>query len=74
MNRPIVTFIGFFLLIAGMLNLALLLVGVKLAPFEFLDYAGRGIGFLLKLLMIIIGIVLIVVSRSSFDGGTIPEQ
>ena len=74
MNRPIITFIGFFLLIAGMLNLTLVLVGVKLAPFVFLDYAGRGIGFLIKLLMVIIGIVLIVVSRSSFDGGTIPEQ
>jgi len=74
MNKPIVTFIGFFLLIAGMLNLTLLLVGVQLAPFVFLDYAGKGIGFLIKLLMIIIGIVLIIVSRSSFDGGTIPEQ
>jgi len=73
MNKPIITFIGFFLLIAGMLNVTLLLVGVKLAPFVFLDFAGRGIGFLIKLLMIIIGIVLIVVSRSSFDGGTMPE-
>ena len=74
MNKPIVTFIGFFLLISGMLNLTLVLVGVQLAPFVFLDFAGRGIGFLMKLLMIIIGIVLIIVSRSSFDGGTIPEQ
>jgi len=74
MNKPIVTFIGFFLLIAGMLNLTLLLVGVQLAPFVFLDSAGKGIGFLIKLLMIIIGIVLIIISRSSFDGGTIPEQ
>lgn len=74
MNKPIVTFIGFFLLISGMLNLTLVLIGVQLAPFVFLDFAGRGIGFLMKLLMIIIGIVLIIVSRSSFDGGTIPEQ
>ena len=74
MNKPIITFIGFFLLISGMLNLTLVLIGVQLAPFVFLDFAGRGIGFLMKLLMIIIGIVLIIVSRSSFDGGTIPEQ
>lgn len=74
MNKPIVTFIGFLLLITGMLNLTLLLVGVKLAPFVFLDFAGRGIGFLIKLLMIIIGIMIIVVSRSTFDGGTMPEQ
>lgn len=74
MNKPIVTLIGFLLLIMGMLNLTLVLVGVQLAPFVFLDFAGRGIGFLIKLLMVIFGIVIIVVSRSTFDGGTMPEQ
>ena len=74
MNKPIVTFIGFLLLILGMLNLTLVLVGVQLAPFVFLDFFGRGIGFLIKILMIIFGIAIIVVSRSAFDGGTMPEQ
>ena len=74
MNKPIVTLIGFLLLILGMANLTLVLVGVQLAPFVFLDAAGRGIGFLIKLLMVIFGIVIIVVSRSTFDGGTMPEQ
>lgn len=73
MNKPIITFFGFFLFIAGMLNLTVSLVGAKLYPFQFLDAAGNGLGFLFKILMVIAGIVIIVLSRSKFDGGTMPE-
>lgn len=74
MNKPIITLIGFLLFIFGMLNLVVALVGVKLAPFVFLDAGGNGLGLLIKLLMVIIGVVLIAISRSNFDGGTLPEE
>ncbi|MEM8909125.1 MAG: hypothetical protein AAGD05_14865, partial [Bacteroidota bacterium] len=64
------TVLGFFLFMLGMLSLVLSLVGVKLALLTFIDAAGRGLGFLIRLLMVLIGVVMIVVSRSEFDGGT----
>lgn len=74
MNKSIVTLIGFLLLIFGVLNLAVMFIGVKFAPFLFLDMAGEGIGFLIRLLMVLVGIVMIVLSRTEFDGGTLPEE
>ncbi|MEM9820453.1 MAG: hypothetical protein AAF985_05255 [Bacteroidota bacterium] len=73
MNKSWVTLLGFALFILGMVSIVLSLVGVKLAILVFIDAFGRGIGFAIRLLMVIIGVVLIVVSRTEFDGGTMPD-
>lgn len=73
MNKSWVTLLGFLLFLLGMVSIALSLVGVKLALLVFIDAFGRGIGFAIRLLMVIVGIMLIVISRSEFDGGTMPD-
>jgi hypothetical protein len=73
MNKSWVTLLGFVLFLLGLVSIALSLVGVKLAILVFIDAFGRGIGFAIRLLMLIIGVMLIVISRSEFDGGTMPD-
>ncbi|MFK7950729.1 MAG: hypothetical protein AB8G11_24295 [Saprospiraceae bacterium] len=64
MNKATYSIIGFALFICGMLALVLQLVGVQLIFLTWLDNWGGGIGLSLRLLMIIIGIVIIVMTRS----------
>jgi hypothetical protein len=59
MKRAIILSLGFFLFISGFLSLILMMTGLKLSFLGFLDFFGRGFGFLLRLLMIIGGIVMI---------------
>ncbi len=67
MKKTTFAVIGFLLLIIGMLSLVLTLVGVKLSFLTFIDMPGAGFGFLVRLLMVVGGIVIIVLSLSKFD-------
>lgn len=64
MNKAISSLIGFGLLIFGMLALVLQFVGVQLMFLTWLDFWGGGLGFLFRILMIVIGLIIIVVTRS----------
>lgn len=64
MNKATSSIIGFTLFMLGMLALVLQLVGVQLIFLTWLDNWGGGIGFLLRLIMIIVGLVIIIVTRS----------
>lgn len=64
MNKAIYSLIGFTFFIVGMLALVLQLVGVQLAFLTWMDNWGGGVGLGLRILMIIVGIVLVVVTRS----------
>lgn len=64
MNKGISSLIGFGFLICGMLALVLQFVGVQLAFLTWLDAWGGGLGFFLRILMIVTGLVIIVVTRS----------
>lgn len=68
MNKGILSLIGFSLFIVGMLSLVLSLVSVQLSFLTFLESFGRGFGLLFKLMMIVLGAVLVVVTRSDFEG------
>ena len=68
MNKGIFSLIGFTLFLVGMLSLVLSLVSVKLSFLVWIDSFGGGIGLLLKLIMIVVGIVIIVITRSDFEG------
>lgn len=59
MKRAVILSLGFFLFMAGFLSLILMMTGLQLSFLAFLDYFGRGFGFLLRLLMIIVGIVMV---------------
>lgn len=65
MNKTIQTTIGFLLLLFGALSIVLSLVGVKLTFLAWLD-ANPLFGFAIKLLMIIGGIVLAVLSSTNW--------
>ena len=64
MNKATSSIIGFALFMLGMLALVLQLVGVQLIFLTWMDNWGGGIGFLLRLIMIIVGLVIIIVTRS----------
>jgi hypothetical protein len=68
MNKGIISLIGFSLFILGMLSLSLSLVSVQVSFLTWLEAFGRGVGLLLKLAMIVLGVVLVVLSRGNFAG------
>ena len=68
MQKSIFSILGFTLFITGMLALVLSLVGVKLSFLAWIDNPGRGWGLLIRLAMIIVGAIMVVMTRSNFDG------
>ncbi len=65
-QKDITAVIGFLLLLFGMLALVLSLVSVQLSFLTFIDGQGRLFGFVIRLLMVIIGIVLMILSRTNW--------
>lgn len=59
MKKTIWVSIGFLLFILGFTALVLSLVGVKISFLLWLDYPGPLFGFLMRIFMIILGIVIV---------------
>ena len=68
MRKGWLTLIGFLLFFFGTLSLVLSLVGAKLIFLTWLETFGPLIGFLMKILMIVGGIVMVMLVRSDFKG------
>ena len=66
-KRTIVLVIGFFLFISGMYAVVLTLVGAKVTFLLFLEKLGPSGGFFAKVAMIMIGIMMIVMSRMDLE-------
>ncbi len=66
MSRAIYTFIGFLLFLFGFMALALSLVGVQLSFLTWIDAPGKLFGFVIRLLMILAGIVIVVLTRTDW--------
>lgn len=66
MNRTVVTVIGFLLFLSGMYSLVVSLVGAKVSYLLWLDYFGQLGSFLIKLLMIMVGMIMIYLSRTNW--------
>ena len=64
MDKPIVTVIGYVLLLFGLLSLILSMIGLRLTFLSFLDFAGPLLGFMLKISMIMLGFVLMYISKT----------
>jgi hypothetical protein len=58
--------LGFLLFILGFTALVLSLVGVKFSFLVWLDYPGPLFGFLMRVLMIIIGIVVVYMTTTDW--------
>ena len=59
--------LGFILFLSGFVSLVLLLVGLKLTALAWIDNFGSGIGLIIRLIMVFGGIIMIYLSRSSFQ-------
>ena len=66
MSRAIYTFIGFLLFLFGFMALALSLVGVQLSFLTWIDAPGKLFGFVIRLLMILSGVVIVVLTRTDW--------
>ncbi|MEM9885938.1 MAG: hypothetical protein AAF849_08605 [Bacteroidota bacterium] len=62
------TFIGFILFLYGFLALILSLIGAKLSFLLWIDAPGPLFGFVVKIAMIILGLVIVYIARSDFNG------
>jgi len=67
-NKGLVTLVGFVLAGLGFLALVLSLVGVQFSFLTWIDKPGRLFGFVMRLLMILVGIVLIYLAQTDFSG------
>ena len=59
--------IGFILFMLGFAALVLQLVGVQFAFLTWIDAAGRLLGFIIRLTMIIAGIILLYIDQTDWD-------
>ncbi len=66
MKRGIYTLIGFLLFIMGGTALVLSLVGLKLSYLMWIDAAGGLIGFMIRIIMMIGGIVIAVLNTGNW--------
>ncbi|MEM6319720.1 MAG: hypothetical protein AAF960_18760 [Bacteroidota bacterium] len=66
MSKSVKTLIGFVLFIVGGLALVLSLIGVQLSYLTWIDSGGLLLGFVLRLLMILSGIVIVVLTRTNW--------
>jgi hypothetical protein len=65
MNSTVASIIGFTLLIIGFLSLMLMGFGLRLTYLSFIDDLGNLLGFLVRLAMIIVGLIILYVARTS---------
>ena len=66
MSKALYTFVGFLLFLFGFMALALSLVGVQLSFLTWIDAPGKLFGFVIRLLMILSGIVIVVLTRTDW--------
>jgi len=66
MSKTTSTFIGFLLFIIGGLALVLSLIGVQLSYLTWIDKPSPLLGFVIRLLMILGGIVMVVLARTDW--------
>ena len=66
MSKTTTTIIGFLLFIVGGLALVLSLIGVQLSYLTWIDEPSKLLGFVIRLLMILAGIVMVVLARTDW--------
>lgn len=62
------TLVGFLLAGIGFLSIVLSLVGAKLTFLVWIDLPGPLFGFVAKLMMILVGMVIIYLAQTNFEG------
>jgi hypothetical protein len=67
-NRGILTLAGFLLFIFGFSALCLMIMGVQYSFLTWIDAPGRLFGFVVRLVMIILGFMLVAADRVNWGG------
>jgi hypothetical protein len=67
-NKGLFSLVGFILAGLGFSAIVLSLVGAKLSFLLWIDAFGALTGFLIKLVMILMGIVILYLARTDFSG------
>jgi len=66
MNKTWLTVLGFLLAVFGFLSIVLSMVGLQFFFLAWLDFAGRSLGFLFKVIMTLTGFVMAYLGSSDF--------
>lgn len=64
MDKPIVTVVGYVLILLGFLALILSMIGLRLKFLAFLEFGGPLLAFIIKMSMIMFGFVLMYISKT----------
>ncbi|MFO0469210.1 MAG: hypothetical protein ACK5ZX_07870 [Bacteroidota bacterium] len=67
-NKNLLTILGFVLVVTGFLSMIVSVVGLKFSFLLFLESWGSLVGFVLKLLIIMIGFILTYLGQTNFSG------
>lgn len=67
-NKNWLTVLGFLLAGTGLFALILSFIGIQLSFLAWIDYPGKLFGFVTRLLMIMVGIILIYLTQTKFEG------
>lgn len=65
-GKGILSLVGFILFLLGFVALSLQLLGIQFAFLTWIDAAGRLLGFMVRILMIIVGIILLYFDQSNW--------
>jgi hypothetical protein len=66
--KNLLTILGFLLVVTGFLSMIVRVVGLKFSFLLFLESWGSLVGFVLKLLIIMIGFILTYLGQTNFSG------
>lgn len=67
-RKALVTLIGFILIGLGFMALIFSIVGVKIAFLLWIDKPGALFGFLMRIIMILIGFTMVYVAQTNYRG------
>ncbi len=66
--KGLFTLLGFLLAGAGFLAIVLSMIGLKLSFLVWIDRPGPLIGFIIRLVMILAGVIIIYLAQTDFSG------
>jgi hypothetical protein len=66
--KNLLTFTGFLLIIIGFLSMIVSVVGLKFSFLLFIESWGSLVGFVIKLLIIMVGFILTYIGQTNFSG------
>lgn len=67
MKKPWLLVVGFFLFVLGITSLTMMLVGVRWSFLTFIDLGGGLLGFVVRLLMVVGGVLCVIFANTDWE-------